>query len=184
MRNQNKQPKPEPGPDNIIPTQNIDPTMQSLPDYHGAVAPKEPCVRRRWRRKDQKPATAAADAVQDSSVRVVDKAGMRQSAQDQDPYFNNSFESGLGMFSASMPSIGFTSHVQSQKEERGYRRVDSLFGSESTVTNPSSSSSSESAGKPTLPATSTSAEIVEALMPDRPIRSTRPRRTASVRKSY
>lgn len=164
--------------------------MQSLPDYHGAVAPKKPCVRRRWRRKDQKPATAvtggnaAADAVQDSSDQVVDKAGMRKSAQDQDPYFNNSFESGLGMFSASMPSIGFTSHVQSQKEERGYRRVDSLFGSESTVTSPSSSSSSDSASKPTLSATSTSAEIVEALMPDHPIRTTRPRRTASVRKPY
>lgn len=192
MRNY-KQPKPEPEPEpnNITPTQNISPTMPSLPEYHGAVAPKQPCVRRRWRRKDRTPATAvagesaAAAAVNNLPDQAVYAVNERRSARDQDLRSDDGAESVLERFAATMRPID-ASRMQVQEKDRGYQRVDSVFGSECSVTtSPSSSSSSPSnASKPTLSATSTSAEIVEALMPDRPGRSTRLRHTASVHESY
>lgn len=92
MRNKQKQPEPEPeSSNNSIPTLNIGTTMSSLPGYHGAVAPKQPCVRRRWRRKDRTPATAVAGgiaasvAVHNLSDQVVCAMDEHRSAQDQDP---------------------------------------------------------------------------------------------------
>jgi hypothetical protein len=154
------------------------PSMPAMPAYHGTLAPTKSSIRRRWRTRDKK--------------RAAETAAANEGATELSKTCDDSFsDSDWGSSPPSPPhasekhaeQVHVPGHAQTrvarrspeEKEYVGYWLE--LTPSPPGRTEPAAPSRPT---KPVLTAFSTSAEIVEALMPDRPDVGSLPRRTVSL----
>lgn len=180
--------------------------MPTTAACHGNRAPASARVRRRWRRKERDALAAAAAA--------KETANAPQTARDVGPGLGVDHAAGLPIEKrdahdavrdhehktksdrpSSPPSPPDSTELQSQKSRaQGHvfdhsqdRASGHGIGRRDTILNsdwPSVPPSPPNRIKPCLSASSTSAEVVEALLPGHPVAANLPRRTASVCSSY
>jgi hypothetical protein len=160
------------------------PSMPAMPAYHGTLAPTKSSVRRRWRTRDKKRAAETAAAAE----------GATEHSKACDDSFSDSD------WGSSPPSpcekhaeqVHVPGHAQScvasrspeQKEYVGYwlqLTPSPPGGTElAALSRPIEPAAPSRPTKPVLTAFSTSTEIVEALMPDRPVVGSLSHRTVSL----
>ena len=164
--------------------------LAELPDWHGTVANPSRNARRRLRRKAKAASESEdEDAVKTASLEItkglIDPSIPVGGAHDVIVYHANVDPSqGQSESQSAAPPQDAQGHAQGADQSRGEeqgitapQRTDSWkSGNKSKSPNASSQLHSE----PALSASSTSAEIVEVLLPDRPSPVRWPRRTASV----
>jgi hypothetical protein len=160
------------------------PAMPAMPAYHGTLAPTKSSVRRRWRARDKK--RAAETAAANEGATELSKA-CDDSFSDSD--WGSSPPSPCEKHAEQVHVPGHAqgrvaSRSPEQKEYVGYWLE--LTPSPPDRTEPAAPSRPTKPAapsrptKPVLTAFSTSAEIVDALMPDRPAVGSLPRRTVSL----
>jgi hypothetical protein len=150
------------------------PSMPAMPAYHGTLAPTKGSIRRRWRTRDKKRAeTAAANERATEHSKACD-----DSFSDSD-------------WGSSPPSpcekhaeqVHVPGHAQSCVASRSPEQKEYVGFWLQLTPSPPGGTEPAATSRPTKPvftAFSTSAEIVEALMPDCPAVGSLPRRTVSM----
>jgi hypothetical protein len=159
------------------------PSMPAMPKYHGTLAPTKGSIRHRWRTRDKKRAETAA----------ANEGAIEHSKACDDSFSDSDWVS-------SPPSprekhaeqVHVPGHAQSrvasrspeQKEYVGYwlqLTPSPPGGAEpAALSKPTEPAAPSRNTKPVLTAFSTSAEIVDAIMPDCPAVGSLPRRTVSL----
>lgn len=185
--------------------------LGALPPWHGTNAPQNKNLRRRLRKKaakaaklaleGQKTETAAPridspiDPIISAAVACLDPRYPRYNPPCQrEPPFLPDVSRDVTVYHAhidpsqfpqkspsAVPPSPDQDHAPGQSRGEGRGSAQRRDSRENKRTNDSASPPQDKRNKPVLTANSTSAEIVEALMPDRPAPVRLPRRTASVR---
>lgn len=181
--------------------------LAALPPWHGTNAPHNNNLRRRLRKKAAKAAKLALegknaettapridspiDPIIAAAVACLDPRYPRYNppCQREPPFFPDISRDVTvyhahidpGQFPRKSPSSVPPSPDQEQTRGEGYDSAQRRDSRENRHLSNSASPPQDKRKKPVLTASSTSAEIVEALMPDRPAPVRLPRRTASVR---
>jgi len=186
------------------PSQNAA-TLAALPKRHGTQSDSNPSVRRRWNKKWrlEAEATVAAQAASPSTNSSIDPSVSAGVSRGGAGYAHHNTQSPFQRDSLILPGVArdvtvYHAHVDPsqfpQKSPRsaippqGHAPVQSSGEGHGTAQRRDSQESGRPSNppsppqhKPALSATSTSAEIVEALMPECPAPMRFPRRTVSVR---
>jgi hypothetical protein len=152
-------------------------SMPAMPTYHGTRAPAKSSVRRRWRIRDKKRAdTAAANEGAIALSKSCDDSFSDSDWGSSPPSPSHGSEKRPEQFHVPGHAQGrVSSRSPVQKQYVGFCLR--LMPSPPGGTKPAAPSRPT---KPVLTAFSTSAEIVDALMPDRPAVESLPRRTVSL----
>ena len=167
-------------------------TQANLPAWHGARSDTNRNARRRWRKKESKKAKKADEdrkTALEGKLNLLDPPTIpADHARNFTVFHVNTDQSQTqpeSQSAAAPPLQDGQNRAENFDQARGGerqaalapRRVDSWKIGDARS---SAEASSQLQNKPALSASSTSAEIVEALMPDRPAPVRSPRRTASV----
>jgi hypothetical protein len=188
------------------PSQNVQVSLVNLPSYHGTLAPKNPNIRRRIAQREKKAlaAKSVGSAIQSTSGPVNQTISSTSSSQganaqrygirSQVPTESQGAEYGGYGIRSQAPAEAravvqpvnakLQAEIRQQVRSQNQGILRSQLDDSTSTSRASDSPSPQHKRKPKLTARTTSAEIVEALMPDCSAPVSFPRRTASVRSSY